>query len=99
LNEDALYELGDELTRLLREDGCQKMVLALGPEEPECLYSVLLAKLVALQRQLRSAGGGLKLSDVGPDTRRIFDVCGLTPLFEFHPDRAAAVAAFAARGA
>lgn len=95
LEEAGLHELGEELNRLLTEDGCCKLVLCLGPEEPQCLYSILLAKLVGLRRRLKAAGGGLKLCHVSPNTQKIFDVCGLTPLFEFHPDRAAAVAAFA----
>jgi anti-anti-sigma factor len=94
LDEHGLYELGEDLNRLLGEDGCGKLVLSLGPEEPQCLYSIFLAKLVSLRRRLKAAGGGLKLCQVSPNTRKIFDVCGLTPLFEFHPDRAAAVAAF-----
>jgi anti-anti-sigma factor len=95
LDETALYELCDELTCLLREDGCRKLVLSLGPEEPQCLYSVFLAKLVTLRRQLRGEGGALKLCEVAPDTLEIFDVCRLTPLFDFYPDKASAVAAFA----
>jgi anti-anti-sigma factor len=94
LDETALYELADELTRLVMEDGCRKLVLSLGPEEPQFLYSVFLAKLVTLQRRLQASGGALKLADAAPDTVRIFDACRLTPLFEFVPDRAAAVAAF-----
>jgi anti-anti-sigma factor len=94
MDENALYEMGDELTRLVREDGCRKLILSLGPEEPECLYSVFLAKLVGLRRDLLAAGGGLKLCHVKPETLRIFDVCRLTPLFDFYPDKAAALAAF-----
>jgi anti-anti-sigma factor len=93
LDEATLYELCDELTRLVSEDGCCKMVLSLGPQEPQFLYSIFLAKLVTLQRRLKADGGALKLCDVGPDTLRIFGACGLTPIFEFCPDKAAALAA------
>src|SRR5947209_7726391 len=95
LDEAALHELSDDLSQLLTRDGCCKLVFSLGPEEPQCLYSIFLAKLVALQRRLKAAGGGLKLCEVGPDTLRIFDACGLTSLFAFMPDKAAAIAAFA----
>ncbi len=94
LDENALYELTDELGALVGEDGCSKVVLTLGPEEPQFLYSVFLAKLVTLQRRLRAKGGALKLADVAADTVRIFDACRLTPLFDFQPDRAAALASF-----
>jgi anti-anti-sigma factor len=76
------------------EDGCRKLLLSLGPEDPQFLYSVFLAKLVTLQRRLQAAGGALKLCDVSADTRRIFDACRLTPLFDIVADRAAGLAAF-----
>jgi anti-anti-sigma factor len=94
LNEDELYALCGELVRLVDEDGCRKMVLSLGPPEPEFLYSIFLAKLVSLQRRLREKGGALRLADVGPNTLRIFDACRLVPLFDFAPDREAALAGF-----
>jgi anti-anti-sigma factor len=96
LDENGLYEFGEDLSRLLGEDGCSKLVFSLGPEDPQFLYSLFLAKLVTLQRRLKASGGGLKLCELSPNARKIFDVCGLAPLFEFHPDRAAAVAAFSA---
>jgi anti-anti-sigma factor len=95
LDETGLYELCDELTQLVAEDGCRKLVLSLGPPDPQFLYSIFLAKLVALQRRLKDSGGGLKLCDAGPDTLSIFDACGLARLFEFHPDQAEALKAFA----
>jgi anti-anti-sigma factor len=95
LDEAGLYELTDDLNQLIAADGCAKVVLSLGPEEPQFMYSVFLAKLVGLQRKLQAKGGALKLCHVGPDTLKIFDACRLTPLFVFYPDRAAAVAAFA----
>jgi anti-anti-sigma factor len=94
LDENGLYELSDDLNRLLAE-GCRKLVLSLGPEEPQFLYSVFLAKLVSLQRKLQAAGGGMKLCQVGPDTMDIIAACGLVKLFSFYPDPPAAVAAFA----
>src|SRR5262245_52591361 len=93
LEEPALYELCDELTQLVDRDGCRNLALSLGPEEPQFLYSVFLAKLVTLLRRLRAAGGGMILTDVGPDTRKIFEACRLVDLFDFKPDQAAAVAA------
>ncbi len=95
LDENGVYELGDELHHLAAQDSYRKVVLSLGPQEPQFLYSVFLAKLVTLQRRLQARGGKLKLADTSPETRAIFDACGLTGLFDFAADRAAAVAAFA----
>ncbi|HYT90400.1 MAG TPA: STAS domain-containing protein [Gemmataceae bacterium] len=94
MDETALYELADELDRLVSADGCRKLLLSLGPEEPQFLYSVFLAKLVTLQRRLQAGGGALKLCEVSDDTRKIFDACRLTPLFDFVPNRTAGLAAF-----
>src|SRR5207302_7692877 len=49
LDEAGLEELSAEIARLIDENGCRKMVMSLGPEDPLCLYSVFLAKLVNLQ--------------------------------------------------
>ena len=96
LDEAGLDAVGQELNALIDVDGCRKMVLSLGPEDPECLYSVFLAKLVTIQRRLHEHGGTLKLADASPFTVGIFDACRLKELFDFVPDRASAIAALSA---
>lgn len=92
-----MEDLGAELARLIDEENCRHMVLNLGPEEPECLISVLLAKLINLQRRLESLGGGLALAQVSDHTRTIFRAAGIEKYFHFYPDQAAAMQAFAAQ--
>jgi anti-anti-sigma factor len=92
LDESTVHELGAELLALVDQDGCRKLVVCLGPEEIVCLYSVLLSKLVTLQKHLLALGGVLRLAAVGPATKAIFEVCRLNNLFEFSPDRATAIA-------
>jgi len=91
--EEDLHEFGEELGRLIDNDGCRKLVLNLGPDGPLCLYSIFLAKLVSLQRRLQQAGGGLQLAHVGAEIYKIFEACKLQALFEFAPDQDAAVVA------
>ena len=93
LDEAALNELGQEMTRLV-DEGCRKLVLSLGPDSPQCMYSVFLAKLVTLRRRLHECGGSLKITDAGPDTLRLFEVCRLRDYFDFTPDRSTAIASF-----
>ena len=93
LDENGLEELSAEMARLIDEDGCRKMVLALGPEDPLCLYSVFLAKLVNLQRRLGAAGGALALAGLSDNTQHIFQVAGLHKFFFFHPEVETAVGA------
>jgi anti-anti-sigma factor len=93
LDEAEVYEASAELMALVVEDGCRRMALALGPERLECLYSVFLAKLITLQRELTERGGELTLCEAGPEVRNIFAACGLDDRFRFLPDFEAATAA------
>jgi hypothetical protein len=92
-DESGLEELSAEVARLIDEDGCRKMVLTLGPEDPLCLYSVFLAKLVNLQRRLAGAGGAFALAGLSENTQHIFQVAGLHKFFLFFPDTDKAVEA------
>jgi anti-anti-sigma factor len=89
----SLDELTAEMDRLVDEQDCRKMVISLGPEEPECMYSLFLAKLVSLQKRLQMAEGSLTIAEASKDVQKIFEVCGLESLFDFKPSRTAALAA------
>lgn len=95
LDESQVQEMGDELLSVVGDDGCRKVVLALGPAPPYLIYSVFMGKLLALRRRLLDEGGGLKLCDVSPHVRGVFEALQLEKYFDFYPDQAAAVAAFA----
>jgi anti-anti-sigma factor len=95
LDESTVHELAGELRDLIADGGCRKLALSLGPQSPECLYSVFLAKLISLQRLLREKDGELALCHVQPDVRQIFEACSLDTLFCFRPDFDSAVAHWA----
>ncbi len=90
-----MEDLGAELARLIDDENCRKMVLNLGPEEPECLISVLLAKLINLARRLAHLGGALALAQTSTHTRTIFRAAGIEKFFHFYPDQASALQAIA----
>jgi hypothetical protein len=92
LDEDQLAGLSEELFALVETEGSRKVVLALGPEPPEFLYSVFLAKLVHLRRLLADRDGELAISHAGPDVQSIFTACALDQLFLFVADFDAAIA-------
>ncbi|MHB1422982.1 MAG: STAS domain-containing protein [Gemmataceae bacterium] len=92
LDEPTIYDLVGELRRLVADDACRKMALSLGPQAPECLYSVFLAKLITLQRILHEHQGELVLCHVQPPVHDIFAACCLDRLFQFLPDFDSAVA-------
>ncbi len=93
LDENGLERLNAEITHLIDEKACRKLVLSLGPDDTLCLYSVFLAKLVKLQRYLAAAGGSLALAGLSATTYHIFQVSGLAKFFTFYPDVGKAVAA------
>ena len=97
LGEAEILRMADEVLGLI-DGGCRRMVFSLGPGALECLYSVFLAKLVMFQRVLRERGGAMKLCDVTPEVRGVFEACRLTDLCDFAADSLAALAAFAAEG-
>ncbi|HTU17992.1 MAG TPA: STAS domain-containing protein [Gemmataceae bacterium] len=94
LEEPMIYELFGEMRSLITHHGCRKMALSLGPQPPQCLYSVFLAKLISLQRLLNEHQGELVLCHARPAVRDIFAACCLDQLFHFLPDFDAAVAHF-----
>ena len=96
LNENEIYELALELIHLAREGGCKRIALSLGPQTPECLYSVFLAKLISLQRRLNEIGGGLKLCECTPQVIDILDACVLLDRFDIVADPATALAQWGA---
>jgi hypothetical protein len=89
--ESEVYQLSEELLSLVSEQNCRRMALSLGPEEPECLYSVLLAKLITLRRRLLESGGELRICDASPAVREAFEACQLKEYFDFTPDMQGAV--------
>ena len=95
--DQQMDELGAELARLIDEENCRKLVLNLGPEEPECLVSIFLAKLINLQRRLDSMGGALTLAQASEYTRNIFNIAGIEKYFHFYPDQQSAVQSYAVR--
>ena len=91
--EHEMDDFGTELARLLDEENCRKMVLNLGPDEPECLVSLFLAKLINLQRRLEGTSGALTLAYVSDYTRNIFRIAGIEKFFHFYPDEKSALQA------
>jgi anti-anti-sigma factor len=93
-DESEIYSLSEELLSLISEEGCRKMALSLGPGEPQCLYSVFLAKLITLKRCLLERGGALMLCEVSPAVLDVFAACQLRDYFDFAPDLESAIRDF-----
>src|SRR5262249_61547030 len=68
LEEGEIHQVGEELGLLVTRDGCRKLALSLGPEPPDCMYSVFLAKLVGVRNLLARHEGRMALCEVAPIT-------------------------------
>jgi len=95
LEEQDILVLADELLSLINEQGCRKMILCLAPGSLDCLYSVFMATLVMVRRNLVERGGALKLCEVSPETLEVFQACQLKQYFDFEPDQETALAVLA----
>src|SRR5262249_44636475 len=62
---------------------CPKLILRFGPRPVECMYSVFLAKLISIQRQLAEHDMALVLSEVPASVLGIFRACRLDSYFLF----------------
>jgi anti-anti-sigma factor len=91
LDDPTIRAMSDEVETLIRNHGCRKLVLRLGPVH--CLYSVLIARLIKLRRSMAEHGGRMKICDVQPDVMSVFESCQLQNYFDFAPDLATAVSA------
>lgn len=98
VEDQQMEDLGAELNRIIDEEKAHKVVVSLGPEEPDCLISVFLAKLISLKRRLDANRGVLALAHVSEHTRSIFRAAAIEKLFHFYPDQASAVQALQAPG-
>jgi anti-sigma B factor antagonist len=92
LDDDTIRAMADEVESLIQREGCTKLVLRLG--EINCLYSVLIAKLIKLRRTMSQRGGSLKICDVSPEVMDVFVSCQLQSYFDFARDPAEAITSF-----
>ncbi len=93
--EHEVQDFGAEMLRLIDEEGCRKLVMSLGPDEPHLLFSVFLAKLVMIHRQLLEVKGRMMLCDVNAEIMGVFKACQLDSYFDFAADSTSAIAALA----
>lgn len=89
LDDQTIRAIADEVESRVERDNVHNLVVALG--EINCLYSVLIAKLIKLRRSMSQRGGALKICDVTPDVMDVFVSCQLHTYFDFCRDTAEAI--------
>lgn len=85
-------ELEDQLMKAVEEKSLEKLVLNM--ENVEYMSSSGFRVAIALLRKLTDKGGALKICNLKPAVKRIFDVIELTSLFEIFESEDEAVASF-----
>lgn len=85
LDEAWIEDMAEELHHLIQRDGCRKLVLSLSGIE--CLYSLLLGKLMTVRRLMHSYNGRLRLCEASPHVREVFRICCLERFFDFYDTR------------
>lgn len=75
-------EIEEELARLIDQEGHNQIVLNM--DKVEYMSSSGFRACIATLRKLNAKNGTLKLSNIRPSVKRIFDVIELTSLFDIH---------------
>ncbi len=89
LDESWIEDMAEELYALIDRHGSRKLVVSLSGID--CLYSLLLGKLLTARRLMHSYNGHLRLSEAAPYVREVFHVCCLDKFFEFYTTREEAI--------
>jgi anti-sigma B factor antagonist len=78
LNGQEAEAAGERLNALAAEPGCPRLLLDFA--NVQSLSSLMLGKLVGLNRTVETAGGRLALCNLRPPIREIFDVTRLSQI-------------------
>ena len=74
---------GDRLFQLPEAPSGRRVLVNFG--KVDALASIVLAKLMMVNKKLQNAGGSLAVCNVSPRVREVFEITRLNEFFEFHP--------------
>ncbi len=89
LDVSVANEVEEELARLIDNEGHSHIILNM--DKVEYMSSSGFRACIATLRKLNAKNGSLKLSNIKPSVKRIFDVIELTSLFDIHETEADAL--------
>jgi anti-anti-sigma factor len=92
LEEQDIYVFANEMVAMIDKDGSRHVVLDLGGDNLDCLFSMFLAKLMMIRRMLNDLKGSFKLCNVSDDVRGVFKATNTDSYFTFYPDLDTALA-------
>ncbi len=89
---DLVLEIGDELKSVLKDRTCAKILLDF--RNVQYLSSTMLAQLLTLDREVKKAGGQLKICGLGPILKDTFRIGHFEPMFSIYDDQESALKGF-----
>lgn len=92
LDEANIQQIGEELYQLVETNGHAKLLVNF--EKVAFLSSATLGKLISLNKRAGKVGTTLKFCSIRPDLLQVFEMTGLTKVFDIHDDQDSAMGAF-----
>lgn len=92
LDERAIDKLGDELYAVAEQEDCRNLLLNFSSVER--LSTVMLGKLLMVNQKMESKGGKLRLCELGPEVREVFNTTKLDHILELRGSEADALQSF-----
>jgi anti-sigma B factor antagonist len=89
LDSGTIQQMGDSLFQLVDEEGAHKLVINLA--EVSFLSSAALNRLILLKKKILQHEGDLKLVEMKPEIRRVFEISRLDTFFDILDDQATAL--------
>jgi anti-anti-sigma factor len=90
LDELSIASLGEELNELV--DRMRRPMLVLDFANVAHMSSSALGVLVTLLKQVQARNGAMRLCNIRPAIREVFEITKLADMFEIHESRSAALA-------
>ena len=92
LDERAIDILGDELYAVAEQEGCRNLLLNFSSVDR--LSTVMLGKLLMVNKKMEAKGGKLRLCAIGPEIREVFNTTKLDRILDIRENEAEALKAF-----
>ena len=92
VTEENIQEVGDELYKLVEDDGHKSLLLNFG--NVQYLSSAALGKLITLNKKVQGASGKLVLCNIDANIREVFEITRLDKLFVIKGDEQDGLQAF-----
>lgn len=89
---ESFEEVADELLSVVENENCRKLIIDLG--NVQYLHSMALGQLVKLEKSLIAVGGQLRLCNLQPTVKELFEITGLDSVLDIRQDETAAKSGF-----